>query len=418
MHRALHFRRWAGVLCGASLLTLAPSAPAQILTKTLTYTRFSGPPNNVRQVLFTYNAGLGTTGFSNYTTITTTPGADGVLFAPDSDLIVGGQADAVHKVVIATGLFATVTAGGAQSYHVMLDTSGTIVWTAGIPGFLASVPLQPFANGTAHPLSGDDTAVTHLGFAGNKVYYSASFPSGLGNFGTIDLATFTTTRLFTLVPWAHGMTFDCYTDKVIVFANNSVVQIDPATDLIVSSLTVPTPSLQLDQGTSDGDGHLYIASNTGHMLFLDITVSQLIGTPDFADTPFLEAGLDDLAPECGLGSLPATPFSQGYWKKHPDDWPLQTMTLGCQTYTKAQCLVLMQTPIGGDASLTLARQLIGAKLNVANNGLNWPLLVPLINQADTLLCGFAGQLPYGVPPSSPVGQQMTAIAQTLASLTQ
>ena len=418
MHLERHVSHsFAAFVAGSCMLVLAPAAPAQILTKTLTYTRFSGPPDNVRQVTFTYNPTLGTTGFSQYATIASTPGADGVLFAPDGDVIVGGQADAVHKVVVSSGSFTTVTAGGVPAFHVMLDPSGTVVWTAAIPGFLSSVPLDPFANGTAHLLTGDDSYVTHIGFAGDKAYYSASFPSGNGNFGLIDLTTFTTTRLYTDVPWAHGMAYDCYTRNLMVFANDTVVQVDPGTDSVVSMLDL-TPlrlTLQMDQGTSDGDGRLYIASNTGHMVFIDLTNSGAVGTPDFVDVPFLEAGLDDLAPDCGLGAPPAFPFSHGYWKNHPAAWPLTQLTIGCQTYTQAQCIALLRLPSKGDASRILAHQLIGAKLNVANYGLNWPALIPLINQADAILCTYAGRLPLGIKTSTVVGQQMVAIANQLES---
>lgn len=400
------------VLCGALLLALAPLVPAQVLVKNLTYTRFAGTPN-VRQVVFTYDATLGTTSFGAPTTVTTTPGADGVLFAPDGQIIVGGQADAVYRINPGTGAFTTATTGGAQSFHVMLDPLGTKVWTAGIPGFLASVPLYPFANGTPHLLSGDDPFVTHLAFANGKAYYTASFASGLGNFGLIDLNTFTTTRLQTLVPWAHGMAYDCYTKKVVVFANNTVAQIDPVTDAVISVLNIPAPPLQMDQGTSDGNGHLYIASNSGDMVFIDMTVSQLVGSPDFVDVIFLEAGLDDLAPDCGLGAPPALSYSHGYWKNHPNNWPVQSLTLGCQTYTKAQCIALMSMPVKGDASLILVYQLIAAKLNLANNGLNWPEYLPLINQADALLCTYGGLLPYRVKSTSTNGQLMTSIGGQL-----
>jgi len=401
-----------------ALALLAAPAAAQILTKTITYSRFSGPPDNIKQAAFTYNATLGTTSFGARVSITSVPGADGILFSPDGHLIVGGQTDAVHRIDVGTGAFTTVTAGGVQSFHVMLDPSGLKVWTAGIPGFLADVPVLPsFLNGTPHPISGDDVVVTHLAFIGNQVFYTASLPSGLGNFGTLDINTFTTTRLAALVPWAHGMTLDCFTGDLIAYANNSVAQINPTTHAIVSLLdTSPLGALQLDQGTSDGIGHLYIASNTGHMLFLDITASGLVGSPlTFVDAPFLDDSIDDIAPDCGLGAPPSCPRTQGFWKNHTK-WPAASLTLGCQSYTEAQCLALLNTSTSGrraDASLILAKQLIAAKLNVANNALNWPLIVPVIQQADTLLCTFAGTLPYLVDPNSIAGQQMVALAALL-----
>ena len=54
----------------------------------------------------------------------------------------------------------------------------------------------------------------------------------------------------------------------------------------------------------------------------------------------------------------------GYWKTHPEAWPVQSITLGNVTYTKTQAIALLNTPSRGDKSIDLAKQLIGAKLNV------------------------------------------------------
>jgi hypothetical protein len=80
----------------------------------------------------------------------------------------------------------------------------------------------------------------------------------------------------------------------------------------------------MDQGTSDGVGHIYVASNTGYIVFVDMTISGLVGSPDFVDAPFCDTFLDDLAPDCGLGGRPNCPRSQGYWKTHGVRWPVAT----------------------------------------------------------------------------------------------
>jgi len=53
----------------------------------------------------------------------------------------------------------------------------------------------------------------------------------------------------------------------------------------------------------------------------------------------------------------------GYWKNHPEAWPVDVVTLGGVTYTKTQALTMMDTP-GKDKSLTMFSSLISAKLNV------------------------------------------------------
>jgi len=107
------------------------------------------------------------------------------------------------------------------------------------------------------------------------------------------------------------------------------------------------------------------------------------------------------------------PQPQGYWKNNPDAWPVDSLTLGSQTYTKTELLTILSTPTKGDASLILADQLIAAKLNIAN-GSGEPVPVPsTITHADSVLSGFSGKLPYKVKPSSPNGQAMVTDATTL-----
>jgi hypothetical protein len=211
------------------------------------------------------------------------------------------------------------------------------------------------------------------------------------------------------------MTLDCYTGHIMAFANSFVAQIDPQTHEVVSALDGRPLALVLDQGTSDGEGHLFIASNTGHMLFVDMTISRRVGNPDFVDAPFLDAFIDDIAPDCGLGSPPTCPQTKSWWK-HECEWPVSSLVLGCQTYTEEELRSLLRRSPGRrrtDASIVLAHQLIAAKLNVANNSNNWPLVLPFIEEADALLCTLEGRLPYGVRTRSTLGRRMVCLAEQL-----
>lgn len=60
-------------------------------------------------------------------------------------------------------------------------------------------------------------------------------------------------------------------------------------------------------------------------------------------------------------------LTQGYWKNHPDDWPVESLTIGGTTYFKAALIALLDTPpAGGNAVLILLHQYIAAALNVAS----------------------------------------------------
>ena len=86
--------------------------------------------------------------------------------------------------------------------------------------------------------------------------------------------------------------------------------------------------------------------------------------------------------------------------------------LGSQIYNMTELLAILNTPSGGDASLILAKQLIAAKLNIANGSDPTPVS-GTITHADNLLSMFSGKLPYNVKPSSIIGQMMVNDANTL-----
>jgi hypothetical protein len=60
----------------------------------------------------------------------------------------------------------------------------------------------------------------------------------------------------------------------------------------------------------------------------------------------------------------ACAFSPGYWKNHPDNWPVDEITIGGRTLTKLEAIALMKLPEKGDKTKTAFRHLISAKLNV------------------------------------------------------
>jgi hypothetical protein len=102
------------------------------------------------------------------------------------------------------------------------------------------------------------------------------------------------------------------------------------------------------------------------------------------------------------------PQSRRYWYTNPTLWPVETLVLGTQSYTKDELLgILFTGERDGDASTALAAQLIAAKLNLSSGADPGPVS-STIDDADTLLSGFSGKLPYRVKRSSPAGQAMEA----------
>ncbi|GAB4336764.1 MAG: hypothetical protein Kow0099_09860 [Candidatus Abyssubacteria bacterium] len=106
------------------------------------------------------------------------------------------------------------------------------------------------------------------------------------------------------------------------------------------------------------------------------------------------------------------PYGFGYWKRHRDAWPVDSLTLGNQEYGDEELTALLSMPVRGDASVNLAHHLIAAKLNIAFGTNPFPVMDTLAS-ADALLAEYSGKLPYKIRPKSEAGRLMTEDARTL-----
>jgi uncharacterized protein (DUF2345 family) len=106
------------------------------------------------------------------------------------------------------------------------------------------------------------------------------------------------------------------------------------------------------------------------------------------------------------------PKTMQYWKDTPGEWPVSTLTLGTESYTKPQLIRILKKRSSRDASLVLSDELIAVKLNVALGSEELAAIATAISDADALL----SQNPHGpVKPASTLGLAMIALADTLAS---
>ena len=119
---------------------------------------------------------------------------------------------------------------------------------------------------------------------------------------------------------------------------------------------------------------------------------------------------------CGGGDQNCT-LTQGYWKTHgpvgcaegnnTNTWPVSALTLGSRQYTDAELCAILNQPAGGNGLLTLAHQLIAAKLNIAA-GADGSAVAASIAAADALI---------GSNVIPPVGNDTLAPASTSALVT-
>jgi hypothetical protein len=120
------------------------------------------------------------------------------------------------------------------------------------------------------------------------------------------------------------------------------------------------------------------------------------GTPGTGSAKSVTLTASTSNPEC----------TQGFWKTHPDSWPVgcTPMLLGTVSYTKTQLLNILNTPAGGNGLIILAHQLIATKLNLCN-GSSPTNIIATVNAADALIGGLVCP-PVGgdsLPPSATNG---------------
>ena len=110
----------------------------------------------------------------------------------------------------------------------------------------------------------------------------------------------------------------------------------------------------------------------------------------------------------GYGVCPRTP---GYWKNHPNAWPVDSVIIGGITYAKEEAIGIMNTPPGGDMTYVMFNHLVAAKLNVANGCVS-SCIEDTIQDADDWMETY-GPVGSGVSASSPAWQEGEPLKDTL-----
>lgn len=161
-----------------------------------------------------------------------------------------------------------------------------------------------------------------------------------------------------------------------------------------------------------GDSYLIeanVAAADGTIVTADInTTAELCTTPTPptpTSTPLPPPPTPTPPPPPPPPPGPNCTYTQGYWKNHPQDWPVTELTLGDTTYTLWQAIEILKTPPRGNVTYILAHQLIAAKLNIAN-GADDTAVATTISEADTWLTHY--------PPGSSVPRSERATATALA----
>ncbi|HXG46566.1 MAG TPA: SdrD B-like domain-containing protein, partial [Methylomirabilota bacterium] len=138
----------------------------------------------------------------------------------------------------------------------------------------------------------------------------------------------------------------------------------------LASTTTDANGNYLFSGLLPGNYNIQIVIPTGYVL-----TSQDQGADDALDSDAnnlgvmicttLESGETDLTWDAGVykPTLVCT-RTQGYWKTHPEAWPVEEITIGDKTYTKAEAIAIMKRSAAGDKRFNMFEQLVAAKLNL------------------------------------------------------
>jgi hypothetical protein len=143
----------------------------------------------------------------------------------------------------------------------------------------------------------------------------------------------------------NGMSVSTNADGVYYFP------VPPGTyqiDVQIPPGTQPSPSNIGSDDTADSDG---VSDGQGNSV-ATATISPITGVDTSTDFGFYVPAVA----QPGTG----TP---GYWKNHPEAWPVETITVGGVTYSKPQAIAWLDN-VGKDKTTTMFSSLVPAKLNV------------------------------------------------------
>jgi hypothetical protein len=111
-------------------------------------------------------------------------------------------------------------------------------------------------------------------------------------------------------------------------------------------------------------------------------------TPTATFTPTPTATLTATPTVTATATATATPsggctLTIGYWKNHKQ-WPVNQLQLGSRVYNRQELQSILQHPVRGNGLVSLGRQEIATKLNIAN-GANGSCIEQTLAQADAVI---------------------------------
>lgn len=117
----------------------------------------------------------------------------------------------------------------------------------------------------------------------------------------------------------------------------------------------------------------------------------------------------DFAFTCECDEEYGCTYTPGYWKNHLENWPLETVLVGANELSQSEAMAVLNTPVGGDATIILGYHLIAATLNVAYGA--DPVIQSAIDEANDLLTEY----PLGSKPKGDAKEMLLSVKDELVA---
>jgi hypothetical protein len=194
------------------------------------------------------------------------------------------------------------------------------------------------------------------------------------------------------LPFGGQSNFDLSTSDPIVDPSNPMVQgvPNPITGNFASHVSDEDLPDDADVVVVKSEGESVIGDDQNPVLYDLFRGTSCVPTPTPSPTPSpTPTATPSATPTATPTPTPTgTPvgcvFGQGFWKNHPNQWPVTQLQLGNVTYNQQQLLLILHQPVVGNGLVLLAHQLIAAKLNIAN-GADGSCIQDTIAAADALI---------------------------------
>jgi hypothetical protein len=207
-----------------------------------------------------------------------------------------------------------------------------------IRGAALAAALLPLASVAAAPASAQTGCVASAGICGtvfNDVNHDGIQQAGEPGLAGVEV---------TVTDRTTNTTFTLFTDANGVYQSTDVA----AGDTVTTSVVVPT-----GYQVSPVPSSCISICNNGVLTNGQSATTVVVG---FTGTPSNFGFFQNSAANPGTGTI-------GYWKNHPEAWPVSTITVGNNTYTVAQAISWFNK-VGKDKTTIMFAQLVAAMLSV------------------------------------------------------